>query len=94
MYRIVRTCWGRIHTLSNDKPYGDAIDSGARPHVIVPRKAKLLRFIGRDGRTVFAKRVNHPGNRPYKFMFFATDAADRVFRQDMAHRMSAIASRF
>lgn len=92
--RVVRTSGGRILRIVNTAPYAGAIDGGARPHLIVPRKAKLLRFIGRDGRTVFTKRVNHPGNRPYKFLYFATDAADRVFRADIQRRMSAIGSRF
>jgi hypothetical protein len=39
---------------------------GTRPHTIVPRGGGVLRFeIG--GRTVFAKKVNHPGNRPNKY---------------------------
>ncbi len=38
-------------------------------HVILPRKAKVLRWTGSDGGSVFARRVNHPGSsipaRPY-----------------------------
>jgi hypothetical protein len=40
---------------------------GTRPHVIRPRRAKALRF-DMGGRTVFAKRVNHPGTKPNNFM--------------------------
>lgn len=40
---------------------------GTRPHEIVPRIKKALRFVGRRGVT-FAKRVQHPGNRPHPFM--------------------------
>lgn len=37
-------------------------NTGARPHVIVPRRRRTLRFrVG--GRVVYARRVNHPGNR-------------------------------
>ena len=46
--------------------YGELVRRGTAPHVIVPRKAKALRFmIG--GEVVFAKRVNHPGTKanPY-----------------------------
>jgi hypothetical protein len=93
-YRVVRTSGGRILKLTNTKDYAAAIDTGARAHTIVPRRGKFLRFIGRDGRTVFTRRVNHPGNKPYRFMFFATDAADRVFRQVIVRRMGALASRF
>lgn len=40
--------------------YAEMLDEGTRPHVIVPRNAKVLVFnVGGD--TVFARRVNHPG---------------------------------
>jgi hypothetical protein len=38
---------------------------GARPHRIVPRRAKLLAFIGKkDNKKVIQEFVNHPGSRP------------------------------
>ncbi|WP_327415386.1 hypothetical protein [Streptomyces sp. NBC_01233] len=40
---------------------------GTRPHVIRPRRAKALRF-DMGGRTVFAKKVNHPGTRANNFL--------------------------
>jgi hypothetical protein len=46
--------------------YAAAVHNGTRPHVIVPRRGRYLRFqVG--GRTVYARRVNHPGTpaRPY-----------------------------
>lgn len=46
--------------------YSRFVHDGSRPHVIVPRRARALRFtIG--GRVVFSKRVFHPGYRgnPY-----------------------------
>jgi hypothetical protein len=47
--------------------YARYIESGTRPHVIVPRRARVLRFeIG--GRVVFARRVNHPGYRGSRFL--------------------------
>lgn len=50
-----------------DTPYAAAIELGAKPHVITARKGKALRFqVG--GRTVFRRSVNHPGNKPYKFL--------------------------
>jgi phage gpG-like protein len=51
--------------------YGRIHQFGGRtaPHVILPRKAKVLRWTGSDGGSVFARRVNHPGSvipaRPY-----------------------------
>lgn len=58
--------------------YAGAIEFGARPHVIVPRRARVLAWGGQrtlGGRlrkgsrpTHFARRVNHPGNRPYPYL--------------------------
>lgn len=46
--------------------YAEGFEYGTRPHPIYPRRARMLRFIGRrDGAVVYAKKVNHPGNRPF-----------------------------
>ncbi|MCM6777937.1 hypothetical protein NDR87_31435 [Nocardia sp. CDC159] len=43
------------------------VHDGTRPHVITPRRAAVLRFeVG--GRTVFARRVQHPGYRGNPFL--------------------------
>lgn len=47
--------------------YGFYVETGSGPHTIVPRKKKLLRF-RINGKWVFAKKVNHPGSKPYPFM--------------------------
>lgn len=47
--------------------YAAAHHEGARPHVILPKKAKYLRFTV-AGKIVFASRVNHPGNRPNPYL--------------------------
>lgn len=46
--------------------YAAAVHNGTRPRVIVPRRGRYLRFQVGD-RTVYARRVNHPGTpaRPY-----------------------------
>lgn len=44
--------------------YGLFVEKGTDAHVIEAKRAKALRF--GDGR--FAKRVNHPGSRPYPFL--------------------------
>jgi hypothetical protein len=41
---------------------------GSRPHVIVPKRARVLAFPGSGGKMVFASRVNHPGTNPNNFM--------------------------
>lgn len=93
-YRIVKLKSGAKVTLLNKAPYAAAIDSGARPHVIRPRRARALRFIARGGTVVFARKVNHPGNKPYKFLYRATEAAGRVFEQSMHYGMEQIGRSF
>ena len=59
--------------------YAAFVELGTRPHDIVPRKAKVLRFaLGGSARlsgaprtgaaVIFAKRVRHPGTRAQPFM--------------------------
>lgn len=93
--RVVRTSGGRILRITNDAPYAGAIDGGAKPHVIRPVTATRLRFFSKKAdKWVFAKEVHHPGNRPFKFLYFATDAANRVFRADLTRRLTDIGARF
>lgn len=49
---------------SADVPYGAIHEFGGqtRAHLIVPKKAAILRFI-KGGDKVFATRVNHPGSK-------------------------------
>lgn len=54
--------------------YAQAVHDGTRPHVILPRRASVLRFPSR-GSIVFARRVNHPGTRAYPFLRDALPAA-------------------
>lgn len=54
-------------------PHAAAIEYGARPHKIKPRHRKVLRFAGKVG-FVFASEVNHPGNRPYRYLRNALEA--------------------
>jgi hypothetical protein len=89
-HKIIRTARGRLIRMVNAKKYAPAIDLGARAHVIRPRRARFLRFtVG--GKVVFARKVNHPGNRPYRFLYRATNAAGRVFFIAMQHRMGIVA---
>jgi len=91
--RVVRTKGGRLLKLSNLKPYASAIDRGARPHRIAGRNGGLLRFRGRSG-WVSKREVQHPGNRPYKFLYRAHNAAYRVLGTNLTQRLTAIARRF
>lgn len=79
--------------LKNAKKYAQPIDMGARPHVIKPRRAKLLRFLS-GGRFVFARSVNHPGNRAYQFLYKATRHGFRMFRKRLEAQLEAVARKF
>jgi hypothetical protein len=48
-------------------PYAAYIRDGTRPHMIVPRSAKVLHFRTDAGASVFTARVNHPGTRANAF---------------------------
>ena len=58
--------------------YAAAVEFGTRPHLIVPRRAKVLAWGGartlggrlRKGAraTHFARRVNHPGTKPHPYL--------------------------
>lgn len=69
----------RIDTgVSADAPYAAPVHEGARPHVIRPRNVRFLRF-EIEGRVVFTRRVNHPGQRAQPFL---TNAVHRVVSAD------------
>jgi hypothetical protein len=67
-FRVLKTSGGKVVRLKNTKSYAHPIESGSRPHRIVAKNGRALRFLGRDGNYVFRRAVNHPGNRPYWFL--------------------------
>jgi hypothetical protein len=61
-------------------PYAFFVEYGTRPHEILPRHAQALRFEV-EGKTIFARRVWHPGFEPRFFMFHALQAAQPRIRE-------------
>lgn len=67
-------------TVRSNSIHGDYVEEGTAPHIITPRNAQALRFLGGSGRisqpspnqriatraggVVFAKVVHHPGTPP------------------------------
>ena len=92
-FRVVKISGGRLMRLTNSKAYADVIEGGSKAHVIQAKAGKFLRFVGKNG-TVFARRVNHPGTKPYRFMSNAHAAADRFFRVELERDLTALAARF
>lgn len=79
---------GRITT---DKDYIKHVELGTKPHEILPRFASALRFeIG--GRTIFAKRVQHPGTRPQRIVRRTVRFIKQKIPQVTKNRMRAVGS--
>lgn len=66
---------GFVVEVGSQLPYAFYEHEGTQPHGIDPVRAQVLVFVGRDGSTVFAQHVNHPGTKGSKFL---TRAADEV----------------
>lgn len=66
--------------------YAQMVAEGTRPHVIVPVSASVLVF-EKNGRTIFAKRVNHPGTAandyPGRAMERTRDRVDEFVKSAM-----------
>lgn len=59
---------GNASLIGTNVVYARAREYGSRAYIIRPRRAKFLRFRGRDGKWVFVKKVNYPagkGKKPY-----------------------------
>ena len=48
--------------------YVPFVEFGTKPHVIRPKDRKALFFV-KNGKKIFAKKVNHPGSKPYPFFY-------------------------
>lgn len=58
--------------------YASFVEEGTRAHIIEPRRADALGFVGSDGNLRFARIVRHPGTKPMPFMAIAYLKAERV----------------
>lgn len=92
-WRSVRVAGGRILRVRNTAKYAAAIDKGARPHDISASRKPYLHFLGKRG-WVRKKRVKHPGNRPYRFLYGATQVAGKLLQSKLEMKMSRIARSF
>jgi hypothetical protein len=67
--------------------YGIYVDQGTKPHVILPKRAKVLSWLNGSGQRVFSKRVNHPGTRPTYFFTNAVKDAESYANVEMSDAM-------
>lgn len=97
--KFVRTRSGKVVRISDDKGgtgvrYARAIEQGAKPHKIVARNGKSLRFVSKSGALVFRRFVNHPGNKPYWFLRNATRVAGASAERQLAIGMRRLGQQF
>ncbi|WP_086559977.1 hypothetical protein [Streptomyces africanus] len=65
--RVKAVVVGRHVRVESNHPATMYVIKGTRPHQIRPRTRQVLKFTTKRG-TVFARVVNHPGNKPNDFM--------------------------
>lgn len=79
-HEVVRTensVLGKVFS-SGDVKYAAIHEYGGvtAPHIIVPKKASVLAFMGSNGGMVFAKKVNHPGSKMPERSFLRSTLTD------------------
>jgi hypothetical protein len=62
-----RALYGQKMTIGSKVNHAYIHHQGTRPHVIMAKPGKHLRFTSR-GRVVYARRVMHPGTKPNKYL--------------------------
>jgi len=58
-------------------PYAFFVHQGTKPHLILPRRKKVLRWETTSGEIVFSARARHPGTKPNPFLVRALRATVR-----------------
>lgn len=66
-YKVARNGRGLHVIIGSDNRISLLHHNGARPHIILPRRAQTLRFYSR-GRIVYAQVVRHPGTKPNRYL--------------------------
>jgi hypothetical protein len=71
--RHMKDARGQFMWIGSKVDYALAHHEGTRPHTIIPKGGKVLRFTSR-GQVVYAHAVNHPGNRANRYLSDALKA--------------------
>lgn len=74
--RHERTARGQIVTVGSPLDYAYVHHEGSRPHQIIARGGRVLRF-NQGGRVVYARQVSHPGFRGRKYLTIPLQRAVR-----------------
>lgn len=76
-------------------PYAKYVHEGTKPHIIRPKKRKLLRWVSqRTGNFVSKYEVKHPGTNPDRFLYDAAEKLSGKFVsrcQDVINRIGGFA---
>ena len=80
---ITSTHGGAEGEIVADAPYASFVEEGTKPHEIVPRRGQWLAWEAAQGDWHFARRVNHPGSKPYPFMGLAYLKCERVVLREV-----------
>lgn len=68
IFRRVESALRGVVGVATSAPYGAGVEFGTRPHTIYPKNGRYLAFKAASGQMVFARKINHPGSRPYPYM--------------------------
>lgn len=66
-YSVSSTPTGLVGTVTASDSKAMMHHEGTKPHIILPKHAKTLRFYS-HGRIVYSKIVHHPGTKPNRFL--------------------------
>lgn len=62
VYAVRESGWFLTWAVEIRGPHAPFVEEDTAPHLIRPRRAKVLRFVS-GGRVIFARQVRHPGTR-------------------------------
>ena len=70
----------RSNARSNGKPYWPMVQYGTAAHTITPKKGNFLVF-EKDGKTVYARKVSHPGTTANPFVTRTLNRSIPLFKK-------------
>lgn len=65
--RQSRTAYGQMVWIGSTLDYALAHHEGTKPHIIKPKKARVLRFTA-GTRVIYSRSVKHPGTRANRYL--------------------------
>ena len=73
-----------------NKPYAIFVNDGTSAHTILPVKGQFLRWLDASGKPIFARKVNHPGTKPYPFMDNAAQHAPIILEETILRHLQQL----